>query len=174
MKSMIEWPLAVLAAALLCAGCSSSNKLVKKTDEKPAASAAGPANGASSGANNAGSPNAPALKTVYFAFDKADLSRDTLKDLRANAQWLKAHPEVQVKTEGRCDDRGTEEYNLALGERRAHAVKEYYTHAGIPAARLSTVSYGKDKPVCGEDNESCWAMNRQADGVLEPVRSASR
>jgi peptidoglycan-associated lipoprotein len=116
-----------------------------------------------------GTQDVPVLKTVYFAFNRADLSPEALKTLRENVNWLRTHTDVGVKTEGRCDDRGTEEYNLALGDRRVRAVWQYYTHDGISTSRIETISYGKDKPVCTEDTPSCWAQNRQVDAVIEPA-----
>jgi peptidoglycan-associated lipoprotein len=174
MDSFIQWPLAVLSTALICVGCSSNNKLVKKTsEEKPTQAAAAPAATLNNGESSE-SQNNHILKTVYFAYDKANLSHEALKALKKNVAWLKENPGIRVTTEGRCDDRGTEEYNIALGQRRAEAVKLYYVDAGIDASRLLTISYGKDKPVCTEENDACWAQNRQAGGVIEPLRTASK
>jgi peptidoglycan-associated lipoprotein len=82
--------------------------------------------------------------------------------LQANAGWLKANPNVRFTVEGHCDERGSEEYNLALGDRRANAVKEYLLSQGIAASRMSTVSYGEERPVCREATEECYAQNRRA------------
>ena len=101
-----------------------------------------------------------ALKAIHFAFDKADIRPDDVKILDGNAAWLKANPNQLVLIEGHCDERGTAEYNLSLGERRAKAAMNYLISAGIEAARLTTISYGKERPVCSEHNEACWSRNR--------------
>lgn len=103
------------------------------------------------------------LKDCYFDFDKADLREDARSVLKVDAGVLKKLPRnVQVIVEGYCDERGTIEYNLALGQRRANAVKDYYAHSGISAGRLKTISYGKEHPVCTESTEDCWARNRRS------------
>ncbi len=122
------------------------------------------------------SPVTPAsspLKDVYFDFDRADLSGDARTVLRANAEWLKNNPSARVEIEGHCDDRGTNEYNLALGAKRAQSAREYLTTLGIAAARLSTISYGEEIPVCKEPGESCWKQNRRARFVIIQSRPAS-
>ena len=102
------------------------------------------------------------LKDVNFDFDKAELGSGALSTLKGNAASLKKLPSgVQVIVEGYCDERGTIEYNVALGQRRADAVKTYYAHAGIPRSRLSTISYGKERPLCSDSTEECWARNRR-------------
>jgi peptidoglycan-associated lipoprotein len=100
---------------------------------------------------------------------KAD-ARDTLK---ANADWLKSNASARIEIEGHCDDRGTNEYNLALGAKRAQTAKDYLVTLGIPAERLSTISYGEEIPVCKEQEESCWQKNRRARFVVVPSRPAS-
>ena len=87
--------------------------------------------------------------------------------LQGNVNWLKANPNARITIEGHCDERGSEEYNLGLGDRRAIAVKEYMISQGIPAARFSTVSYGEEKPVCHEQTEACYAKNRRAHFATE-------
>jgi len=106
------------------------------------------------------------LKDVFYDFDKADLREDARTGLAADAQWLKTYPSVQVVIEGHCDERGTEEYNLALGQRRASAAKEYLASLGIDGSRIRTVSYGKDRPFCTEHNEDCWQQNRRGHFVI--------
>jgi peptidoglycan-associated lipoprotein len=101
-----------------------------------------------------------ALKQIFFAFDKADLRPDDAQILAASATYLKANPNQLVLIEGHCDERGTSEYNLALGERRAKAAMNYLVANGIEASRLTTISYGKERPGCTEKNETCWAKNR--------------
>jgi len=102
-----------------------------------------------------------ALKEIYFAFDKYDLSTDARATLKANGDWLRKNPAARIEIEGHCDERGTSEYNLALGAKRAQAAKDYLATLGIPASRISTISYGEETPVCREHNESCWQKNRR-------------
>jgi peptidoglycan-associated lipoprotein len=118
-------------------------------------------------------PASSPLKDVYFDFDRSDLSGDGRTILRANAEWLKSNPAARVEIEGHCDDRGTNEYNLALGAKRAQSVREYLATLGIAAARLSTISYGEEIPVCREQGESCWKQNRRARFVVIQSRPAS-
>jgi peptidoglycan-associated lipoprotein len=101
-----------------------------------------------------------ALKQIFFAFDKSDIRPDDAKTLAASAAYLKANPNLLVLIEGHCDERGTSEYNLALGERRAKAAMTYLVSNGIEASRITTISYGKERPVCTEKNEACWSRNR--------------
>ena len=111
-----------------------------------------------------------ALGTVYFALDKATLTDEARKVVEANAKAIKAAGgNYNVVVEGNCDDRGTIAYNIALGEKRANEVKDYYVRLGIPAANISTVSYGKEKPVCYEATQACWAKNRRADTILTAI-----
>ena len=102
------------------------------------------------------------LKDVYFDFDKSDIRPPDAKILDANAAWLKTRGNDLVLIEGHCDERGTNEYNLALGERRARATMNYLLAQGLPAGRITIISYGKERPVCSEHAESCWARNRRA------------
>jgi peptidoglycan-associated lipoprotein len=102
------------------------------------------------------------VKTIYFEYDKADIRPDQVSVLQGNAGWLKANPNVRFTIEGHCDDRGSEEYNLSLGDRRANAVKEFLISQGVAANRIMTISYGEERPVCREDTETCFAMNRRA------------
>lgn len=102
-----------------------------------------------------------ALKPVYFDFDKSDIRDDMKPVLQENAKWLKANATVKAQIEGHCDERGTNEYNMALGERRASAIKRYLAALGVPAARLSTISYGEERPVCTQHEESCMSRNRR-------------
>ena len=103
---------------------------------------------------------------VFFDFDSSSLSSEAQQTLQRQAAWLKQYPNVKVSVEGHCDERGTREYNLALGERRAYAAKKYLASEGISASRISTISYGKERPVCVESTEDCWAKNRRAVTVL--------
>lgn len=102
------------------------------------------------------------LADAYFDYDKHNIRDDARAVLENNARWLKNNPNVRVKIEGHCDERGTNEYNLALGERRAQSTKRFLTALGIDAGRLSTISYGEERPACMEHSEGCYAKNRRA------------
>jgi peptidoglycan-associated lipoprotein len=101
------------------------------------------------------------VRDAYFDYDKADLRPDAREALSKTAEFLKNYPQLKVTIEGHCDERGSTEYNLGLGDRRASAVKQFLVSLGIPADRLNTVSFGKEKPFCMESNETCWQQNRR-------------
>lgn len=103
---------------------------------------------------------------IYFGFNKYNISNDSAEILNLQAEWLKSDPSIKIVVEGHCDERGTREYNLALGERRANAVKNYLVKKGIKANRIKTISYGKDKPVFVGTGEAVWAKNRVAITVI--------
>ncbi|HEY7165171.1 MAG TPA: peptidoglycan-associated lipoprotein Pal [Candidatus Binatia bacterium] len=111
-------------------------------------------------------PASSPLKDIYFDFDRYDLRADARDVLKTNADWLKSNPTARVEIEGHCDSRGTNEYNLALGAKRAQSAKDYLATLGIGADRLSTISYGSEIPVCQEQTEDCWARNRRARFVI--------
>ena len=102
-----------------------------------------------------------AVKTIHFDFDKADIRAGDAKILDASAAWLKANPTYLLLIEGHCDERGTNEYNLALGERRAKAAMAYLGAQGVRADRITVISYGEERPVCTERTEACWGKNRR-------------
>lgn len=104
--------------------------------------------------------------TVYFDTDQHEIRGDAMPVLDAQAQWLNRYPGVRVRIEGNCDERGTREYNLALGARRANSVRDYLVSRGVSAARISTLSYGKEKPVDAGTGEDAWARNRNGHTVL--------
>jgi peptidoglycan-associated lipoprotein len=118
-------------------------------------------------------PATSPLKDIFFDFDRADLRADARDTLRANADWLKSNQSARIEIEGHCDERGTNEYNLALGAKRAQSAKDYLVSLGISGERLSTISYGEEIPVCREQEESCWRQNRRARFVIIPGRPAS-
>jgi len=118
-------------------------------------------------------PASSPLKEIYFDYDRHDLRADARATLKGNADWLKDNPSVRIEIEGHCDERGTNEYNLALGAKRAQAAKDYLVSLGITANRLSTISYGEEVPVCKEQNEECWQKNRRDRFVIVPTRPAS-
>src|SRR5262245_33004674 len=102
------------------------------------------------------------LRDIQFDFDKYAIRPDAAKILEANARWLSEHPNMIVLVEGHCDERGTNEYNLALGERRAKATVEFLVARGVAADRFTHISYGEERPLCTERTEGCWARNRRA------------
>jgi peptidoglycan-associated lipoprotein len=108
-------------------------------------------------------PGSQVLDTVYFDFDQATLSDQAKDILVRNGEWLRTNADVRVQVEGSADERGTPEYNLALGERRAEAVKSYLTSLGVNASRLATISYGEERPVDPGHTEEAWAQNRRVD-----------
>ena len=101
------------------------------------------------------------LSDVYFDLDKSELREDAKAPLQKDADWLKKWTSTSISIEGHCDSRGSAEYNLGLGSRRANVVKEYLTSLGVPAARMTVISKGKEQPVCTDENESCWQQNRR-------------
>jgi len=101
------------------------------------------------------------LVDAYFDYDQSELRADARDGLAKDAQWLKKYPSVQILLEGHCDDRGTEAYNLALGDKRASAAREYLESLGVPESRIKTVSYGKERPFCESNTDSCWQENRR-------------
>lgn len=106
------------------------------------------------------------LKDAFFDFDKADLREDARTALASDAQWIKQYSSIRVLVEGHCDERGTEEYNLSLGQKRASSVKDYLVSLGVEGARVNTVSYGKARPFCGDHDENCWQQNRRGHFVI--------
>jgi len=105
------------------------------------------------------------IEDAYFDYDRASLRPDALKALQADSaelrDILKDYPDYKLSIEGHCDERGSAEYNIALGDKRAEAAKDYLVGVGIPSSQLNTVSYGKEKPVCTEHDETCWQKNRR-------------
>jgi peptidoglycan-associated lipoprotein len=104
---------------------------------------------------------------IYFSFDQSSLSAEAQQKLRAKAQWLRSRPGLTVVIEGHCDERGTTEYNLALGDRRAESAKSFLVNLGISGSRMTTVSYGEEKPADPGHTEAAWARNRRAHFVIE-------
>jgi peptidoglycan-associated lipoprotein len=178
------WMLSLPALALLLTGCPKTSTVTP--EEEAAQAAPGEEAAPAEDAAAAGAPAleigteyapVPDLPAVRFGYMTADLTAESRESLKRNASVLKsilkAAPSVQVRVEGHCDDRGTLEYNLSLGQRRANAVKDYYQSLGIAKAAIKTVSYGEERPVCGVASEACWAENRRGETTLrssEPVR----
>ena len=113
-------------------------------------------------------PPAPPLQltAIYFDYDKYNIRSDAQEIMSQNAKSLTDHPTSTIRIEGNCDERGTEQYNLALGEKRANSAKDYLVNYGINASRITTISYGKERPVAAGHNEGAWAKNRRDDFVI--------
>jgi len=107
------------------------------------------------------------MQDVFFAYDSYDIEPQYQKVLQADARFLKQHPSIKFTIEGHCDERGSTEYNLALGDNRANATKQALIQLGISGDRMRTISYGKEKPFCTESNESCWQQNRRGHFVYQ-------
>jgi len=107
------------------------------------------------------------VKDVYFDYDKSDLRGDQMASVQADVAFLNQHGAINFTIEGHCDERGSTEYNLALGDQRASAVKNALTAAGVSGSRIKTISYGKEKPFCTESNEACWQQNRRGHLVYQ-------
>ena len=106
------------------------------------------------------------LGDIYFDYDRASLTDRGRDQLTRNAELLRQHPQFLLTLEGHCDERGTPEYNLALGERRAYSVRDFLSALGVEESRLRTISYGEERPVCVDSDESCWSQNRRAHPVI--------
>jgi peptidoglycan-associated lipoprotein len=111
------------------------------------------------------------LGDVYYAYDSFDLTDEARQRLAANAQFFNRYTAFEAIIEGHCDDRGTPEYNLALGERRANNARSYLTSLGVDGSRLRTITYGEERPVCTENEEACWSQNRRAHFLVTGRRS---
>ncbi len=107
------------------------------------------------------------VKDVYFDYDKSDIRGDQQASVQADAQFFTQHPNMNFTIEGHCDERGSTEYNLALGDQRATSMKNALTAAGVSPSQIKTISYGKEKPFCTESNEACWQQNRRDHLVLQ-------
>lgn len=107
------------------------------------------------------------LSRIHFDFDKYNVKSEYQSAMKSNANWLQGHPSSNVTVEGHCDERGTREYNVGLGDRRARSAKSYLVNLGVGANRVSTISYGEERPTCTGHNENCWWQNRRAEFVAK-------
>jgi peptidoglycan-associated lipoprotein len=185
-------PLACVALIALLAGCARQPGLAQGAAPAPTGAAttagasnpASPKNAAGSGgaatARSTGTRGGPAtaagserpapaefvgnanLQDIHFDFDRYELGDNDRQILDRHAAWMKEHPRTLMLVEGHCDERGTAEYNISLGERRAKATANYLTSRGVGSERITTISYGEQRPVCGDANETCWQNNRRA------------
>jgi peptidoglycan-associated lipoprotein len=152
--------LGLLAAVALLAACAENPQTnTATTTGNTGATQGGPTTGVTPGSKEDFVQNVG--DRVFFAFDKSDITPEARTILQRQADWLKKYPAVTVTVEGHCDERGTREYNLALGERRATAAKNVLVALGVPANRVSTISYGKERPAVVGSNEAAWAQNRR-------------
>ena len=155
------------------ASSDASSSSTSSSSDGSSSSSASDSSSASAGAGSSTSTRTPAEKltaignTVYFAFDSAALDPRAQQTLSRQAAFLKVNPSIKITIEGHCDERGTREYNLALGERRASASRDFLLAQGIDAARVRIVSYGKERPVVEGSNEAAWAKNRRSAAIIE-------
>lgn len=157
----------ILAVTLGVTGCGSSKKKSGNNDgANPSMESSNRSNADFELNGDSDSGKAGPLQTVFFGFNSAQLSSSTRAALDANAQVLKDNDDVEIQVEGHCDERGGVQYNLALGERRARAVKNYLVSMGVSASRISTISFGKERPVSFGHDESSWSRNRRANFVV--------
>jgi len=154
--------LSIVAAVVLLAACASEQPQPPKAAAGPGMQAQpAPVAGAQIVPGSQADLVANVGDRIFFDFDKSDLRPDARAQVEKWAQWLKKYPQNTVTIEGHCDERGTREYNLALGERRAAAAKKYLAALGIEARRIATISYGKERPAVVGSNEAAWAQNRR-------------
>ena len=161
MKNRFIAVLLLGALSLSLTGCPPKAQVKKETT--PAEDQSNKANADEPSLRGKEYQEVPELVTVYFELDQSSLKTDARATLQKNYDALKSHPDWEVLIEGNCDERGTTEYNLGLGQRRAAAVREYYISLGASGSRIATISYGKEKPVCDQHSDDCWSKNRRAD-----------
>jgi peptidoglycan-associated lipoprotein len=169
------WLVVLLIGLLALSGCPKQAEMTMTPEEQqeaPAADQAGSERQTEAAKSEdeqarerAAAAAAPGPQPVYFDFDQSLIRDDAREVMKTNAEWLKANPQARIKIEGNCDERGTIEYNQALGQRRAANAKKYLTDLGIPGHRISIISYGKEKSSCTESTENCWQKNRRDDFV---------
>ncbi|MEZ2132115.1 MULTISPECIES: peptidoglycan-associated lipoprotein Pal [unclassified Sinorhizobium] len=159
MQSFVRNPVMIaLVAGLALAGCASKKNMPNSAGELGLGGAATP------GSQQDFTVNVG--DRIFFDTDSSSIRADAAQTLDRQAQWLARYPNYQITVEGHADERGTREYNLALGARRAAATKDYLASRGVPAGRMKTISYGKERPVAVCDDISCWSQNRRAVTVL--------
>ncbi|MDQ6950919.1 MAG: peptidoglycan-associated lipoprotein Pal [Mariprofundales bacterium] len=156
----------MLAASMVFAGCAKKNVVNADGSNKPIVHAGQqmPSTNGVAGANNMDAVR-PSTNVIYFAFNSSAIDAAGRAVLDAHAAWLRNHPTMAITIEGNCDQRGSREYNLALGQERANAVRGHLTAQGIASSRVDTVSFGEERPACTGTGEACWAQNRHADIV---------
>lgn len=155
--------ISTLVMAVMLTSCSKKDVVSDEPAMTPSDSGtlSGSGTGSSGSAGDVGIPSSD-LQTAYFAYDSYSLTGETRSALKANATWLKQNPNARIQVEGHCDERGTTEYNMALGDRRANAVKTYLAKLGVDRGRMDTISFGEDRPADPGHDETGWAKNRRA------------
>jgi len=163
---MFQRILAVVAVTFLLAACETASQVSGDSASTSASSTASSSSSAASAEKTSAEKLAQVGNTVNFDFDSAELTVSARSTLNRQSAFLSVNPDLMIVIEGHADERGTREYNLALGERRATAVRDYLVAKGINAARVRTVSYGKERPAVSGSDEAAWAKNRRATTVL--------
>ncbi|MGH7780886.1 MAG: peptidoglycan-associated lipoprotein Pal [Candidatus Binataceae bacterium] len=160
----------IVLGVMLAAGCSSKTKGVSDTGSSQLGE-----NGRGGSSNSLtdfqkgtlGATASGPLNDIHFGYNTYNIEPQDGSVLKSNASWLQSNPQSRVQVEGHCDERGSEEYNIALGAKRAQSAKDYLVTLGIPSDRISTISYGKELPLCQDHDESCWAQNRRDHFVVQ-------
>ena len=167
MRSLLTLLATAAIIAFMVVGCAKKPKMEAPT--KPSTTETKPADKPADQATDQGtkveSGSSSMFKTIYFDFDRYNLRDDAKADLKKNTDVMQQEENLKITIEGHCDERGTVEYNLALGERRAKSARDYMVNMGVKANRISTISYGKERPVAFEHDEEAWAKNRRDDFV---------
>jgi peptidoglycan-associated lipoprotein len=159
-REWVGFGISSFCLGLICLLAACSSKAVQTADTiAPSPETAGATDSNDNGVSSGGVSD---IETVYFPYDASTLTKEARTSLKKSVTWLNAHPSASIQIEGHCDERGSVEYNLALGEQRASVVKAYLTKMGIDGSRLSTISYGKERPVDSGHDEAAWAKNRRA------------
>lgn len=167
MNNLRFFPMVLLTALFLAGGCATKPKLSESADSALAATEEAQNSGLDFELNGDSDSNkAGGLKTVYFDFNSSELTSASSQTLGDNAAFLKNNAAVKVQVEGHCDERGGVQYNLALGEKRAKTTRDYLVGQGVEASRISTISYGKERPVAFGHDEEAWSQNRRANFII--------
>lgn len=170
-KNVLLW-MALASFSLMGLNACAKKQTVKKTTDEQSIEQADADNLKSEELDIHGKDfmNSPDLANVYFDYDSSELSDEARKILSENAAYLKKNPGQEILTEGHCDERGTVGYNLALGQKRSASVRQYYIYLGIKPSRIGSLSYGKEKPVCFEADETCWNQNRRVETKVRTIK----
>jgi peptidoglycan-associated lipoprotein len=158
----------VALGLILCAGCSSKTKGLQGEGSGVGSESNLGSQGSLEQFKNTGtlSGSGP-LSDIHFGYNTYNIESQDGSVLKQNASWLQSNPKTRVQVEGHCDERGSEEYNIALGAKRAQAAKDYLETLGVEGSRISTISYGKELPMCTDHDESCWQQNRRDHFVVQ-------
>lgn len=169
-RNALQMSALIALAVVFAVGCSS------KAKEVPGGNTSNLGENGSGGSTSSltnlqngtlGATSGGPLSDIHFGYNTYNIEPQDGSVLKANASWLQSHPQTRVQVEGHCDERGSEEYNMALGAKRAQSAKDYLVTLGVPSDRISTISYGKELPLCQDHDESCWAQNRRDHFVVQ-------